>query len=307
MTRMFFKWLDFHMKAFLDTYRKYDLLWNTKHDDYNQTIAREKAYAAMVVDLNIPGVSVADVKAKIKTVRTRYRSELGKIEASARNGDHPVYEPKLIWFNEADKFLRPVVTSFSGGGKRKYGGSSDFIAISHMPKEEESNELAEMVTNWYGSEENGEEKTEENEWSVVENEWAGPSRKKRLSSVLSGPSRGLTYDPVMGWRDAPQEDEFEVFCKSLAIQLRKMPLHRALVCQEQLQKVMTKERLYQLNHSEEIASENEDEHEETGAEEDNSEHFETVVDIKVENNGRSLENHKHVPSLSLGEDPTYYT
>jgi hypothetical protein len=43
-----------------------------------------------------------------------------------------------------------------------------------------------------------------------------------------------------------QEDEFDFFGKSLAVQLRKMPLQRALICQQKLQ-VMLDERMYQLN------------------------------------------------------------
>jgi hypothetical protein len=44
-----------------------------------------------------------------------------------------------------------------------------------------------------------------------------------------------------------QEDEFDLFGKSLAVQLKKMPLHRALICQQQLQQVMMDERMYQLD------------------------------------------------------------
>lgn len=44
-----------------------------------------------------------------------------------------------------------------------------------------------------------------------------------------------------------QEDEFDLFGKSLAVQLKKMPLQRALICQQNLQQVMMDERMYQLN------------------------------------------------------------
>jgi hypothetical protein len=37
--------------------------------------------------------------------------------------------------------------------------------------------------------------------------------------------------------------EFDAFCNSLAIQLKKMPLRQALICQEKLQAVMTQHRL----------------------------------------------------------------
>ncbi|CAG4981364.1 unnamed protein product [Colias eurytheme] len=45
------------------------------------------------------------------------------------------------------------------------------------------------------------------------------------------------------------EDEIDLFCKSLAVQLKKMPLNRALICQEKLQFVMTQERLTQMPQS----------------------------------------------------------
>jgi len=44
-----------------------------------------------------------------------------------------------------------------------------------------------------------------------------------------------------------QEDEFDFFGKSLAVQLKKMPLQRALICQQKLQQVMMDERMYQLD------------------------------------------------------------
>jgi len=44
-----------------------------------------------------------------------------------------------------------------------------------------------------------------------------------------------------------QEDEFDFFGKSLAVQLKKMPLQRALICQQKLQQVMMDGRIYQLD------------------------------------------------------------
>jgi len=44
-----------------------------------------------------------------------------------------------------------------------------------------------------------------------------------------------------------REDEFDFFGKSLALQLKKMPLQRALICQQKLQQVMMDERMYQLD------------------------------------------------------------
>jgi len=46
-----------------------------------------------------------------------------------------------------------------------------------------------------------------------------------------------------------QEDEFDFFGKSLAVQLKMMPLQHALICQQKLQQVIMDERMYQLNES----------------------------------------------------------
>lgn len=42
------------------------------------------------------------------------------------------------------------------------------------------------------------------------------------------------------------DDEFDLFAKSVAVQLKKIPLDRAFVCQEKIMAVMKQERLYQL-------------------------------------------------------------
>lgn len=52
--------------------------------------------------------------------------------------------------------------------------------------------------------------------------------------------------PKLYSRSREDFHEFDVFCHSLAIQLKRMPLERALLCQQKLQHVMTEERLEQL-------------------------------------------------------------
>ena len=73
---------------------------------------RERALRNMLDDLSLPGLTVPDLKAKIKTVRTRYIAELAKIRTSERSGAGygDIYRPRLFWFNTADAFLRVVST-----------------------------------------------------------------------------------------------------------------------------------------------------------------------------------------------------
>lgn len=121
---MSFKWSDSHMSKFLQSYRKNEVLWNSQHADYNKPNSRERSYLSMTRDMHVLGVTVSDIKAKIKTVRTRYASELTKVissecEASMEEFDGifgmtgqkaEVYKPRLFWFKEADAFLRAVYT-----------------------------------------------------------------------------------------------------------------------------------------------------------------------------------------------------
>lgn len=71
-------------------------------------------------------------------------------------------------------------------------------------------------------------------------------RKRSLNTTVSGVQDAIKQLKTLSEENKQDLNEFDVFCDSLAIQLKKMPLDRALICQEQLQKVMTQERLFQL-------------------------------------------------------------
>jgi len=107
---MVFKWRDDYIEPFLDQYRQHECLWNIISDNYKNRERREEAYESMRSALNLPGLSVDDIKTKIKTVRTNYKSELNKIINSEKSGAGlaDVYIPRLFWFKKADEYLRGV-------------------------------------------------------------------------------------------------------------------------------------------------------------------------------------------------------
>lgn len=107
---MVFKWRDGFIEPFLDQYRQYECLWNISSDSYKNRDQRDKAYESMCSALSLPGLSVNDIKTKIKTIRTNYKSELNKILKSEKSGAglNDVYVPRLFWFKKADEFLRGV-------------------------------------------------------------------------------------------------------------------------------------------------------------------------------------------------------
>jgi len=74
------------METFLEIYRNHEYLWNNKSENYHKTNIREKAYKTLHSELNLPHLSVNDIRAKIKTIPTRYSSELAKIRKSEKSG-----------------------------------------------------------------------------------------------------------------------------------------------------------------------------------------------------------------------------
>jgi hypothetical protein len=109
---MVFKWRDDHTQIVLDLLRNQECLWDFKSENYRNRNIRDKALEEMVKALNIPDLTPEDVKQKIKSIRSRYSCELGKVLQSEKRGAGrgDIYVPKLFWFKRADIFLRSVCT-----------------------------------------------------------------------------------------------------------------------------------------------------------------------------------------------------
>jgi hypothetical protein len=68
---------DEHMETFLEMYRIHECLWNNKSENYHKTTAREKTYKTLHSELNLPQLSVNDIRGKIKTIRRQSWSQEG--------------------------------------------------------------------------------------------------------------------------------------------------------------------------------------------------------------------------------------
>jgi len=71
--------------------------------------------------------------------------------------------------------------------------------------------------------------------------------KRPIASGLQDVNSAIEKLRKMSDDGKTQEDEFDFFGKSLAVQLKKIPLQRALICQQKPQQVMMDERMYQLD------------------------------------------------------------
>ena len=70
-----------------------------------------------------------------------------------------------------------------------------------------------------------------------------PNKKQRLE-IRRIDNAIDTLRQISDANKTQPETDFDIFCRSLAVQLNQMPLNRASICQH-LQDVMTREHLYQ--------------------------------------------------------------
>jgi hypothetical protein len=68
----------------LDLLSNDECLWNVKSENYRNRNIWDKALEEMVKQLNITDLTQEDVKLKIKSIRSRYSSELAKVLKSEK-------------------------------------------------------------------------------------------------------------------------------------------------------------------------------------------------------------------------------
>lgn len=109
------KWSSKQILSFLEVYETYEVLWNIESHLYRDRTARDDAIKKLLCELNIEGLTVEDLRRKIKMIKTVYSAELNKIIKSQKNEERNavVYTPKLSWFQKADSFLRNVTATKS--------------------------------------------------------------------------------------------------------------------------------------------------------------------------------------------------
>jgi len=70
--------------------------------------------------------------------------------------------------------------------------------------------------------------------------------RKRAFSGISSVEKAIDKLSKISSENKDTDNEFDYFGKNLAVQLKNMPIDRALICQEKLQKVINEERMFQF-------------------------------------------------------------
>ncbi|XP_026750392.3 uncharacterized protein LOC113511028 [Galleria mellonella] len=106
------KWSEDLTIQMIIEYEKREYLWNPVSEHYKNKKIREQGYVEIINALNLIDVTVKELKNKIKNIRSSYSVELKKIRAARKAGAH-AYRPSVTWFEHADRFLRAIVTPSS--------------------------------------------------------------------------------------------------------------------------------------------------------------------------------------------------
>ncbi|KAI8437020.1 hypothetical protein MSG28_010414, partial [Choristoneura fumiferana] len=199
------RWLDEEVIAFLKLYKNMECLWNTRLRDHKDRNKRERAYEMIKAKLGLDDLTVLDIKNKIRGIRTTYSDELNKIVSSMKCGESDVYKPKVFWFNIADSFLRGVTKHGLGAMFRKKEEAS--FAADESLQHQDTEEDLDFSDNA----------------NLIELPPLLPERHSPENNALN---------PVLV---SKEEDEYDLFGRSMAMQLRKMPELTALELMQKMQ------------------------------------------------------------------------
>ncbi|KAF5279714.1 hypothetical protein FQR65_LT15275 [Abscondita terminalis] len=130
-------WSTEQVQMIIDHYRSTPLLFMVKHPDYFNKCKRSQAINNLILQLNRPGTTENDVKAKWNSLKTTYMAEKRKVLACASSGagEDEMYKPKL-WYYSQLYFLDDHVTPRKSKSNIQLEGLSSELQV-HIGTEEE--------------------------------------------------------------------------------------------------------------------------------------------------------------------------
>ncbi|CAK1593021.1 unnamed protein product [Parnassius mnemosyne] len=104
------KWTPEMTSKFIYLHHEQECLWRIDSLTYRDRDSRNTALRNMIAGIELPDLTVDDVKKKIKYLRSTYMVEVNKQEKSLRSGagTSTIYKSSLSWFNEMDAFIKYV-------------------------------------------------------------------------------------------------------------------------------------------------------------------------------------------------------
>ncbi|XP_053986316.1 uncharacterized protein LOC128880343 [Hylaeus volcanicus] len=103
-------WTENQTLKLVILYSRHESLTNPFHRDFKNKLCRYKAYKQIVDCMNIRGLTVCDCIKRITYVKAQYCYELSKISAAI--SCEKMYKPKASWFPVMHKILFPFIEAY---------------------------------------------------------------------------------------------------------------------------------------------------------------------------------------------------
>lgn len=237
------RWSESITLEFVKLYLKHESLWNPSHPGYKLKYERIKAYNEMIKDFEISThktLSIPEVKMKIKNLRTTYMQQLNKI--LQKSSPDYIYEPSLIWFNEMDQCLKHIPNNRTPVYLCTQGPVVDSTQMWENDeldiKNDELSNLDPLIPQTEEEYDISQESKVKTERRLSPVHFKKKIKKKKLKRKVP---RRLSTDSSS--EAGLREDEFDIYGKFIAAQLRGMELQRALRIQLEIQNLISEARI----------------------------------------------------------------
>ncbi|CAL1269031.1 unnamed protein product [Larinioides sclopetarius] len=97
-----------------ELYRQSECLWNVNNANFKNRHVKQATWEAIAREMNIENFTAADVRTKIKSLKSTYRLELIKMKGLAKSGIES-YKTNLKWFNTMDSIVKKMKSFQSPG------------------------------------------------------------------------------------------------------------------------------------------------------------------------------------------------
>ncbi|XP_075131146.1 uncharacterized protein LOC142203932 [Leptodactylus fuscus] len=223
---------------FIDMYRSFTCLWKVKSPDYCNRQKKAKAFEKLIEVSRkyYPTADLRFVKHKIQNLRTVYKKELNKVEASKRSGTDPVYTPRLWYFDMLafTKDQEVSQTSPEAEDEAPSASCENYEAIKLYVKEEteETDTSPSTVPS-------------ESSPTINAVPYLSPGRSRKRSREQMNKTNDLLQQAkqLLG----SSADEFEGIALNVAGKLRRMSERQRLYCEKLITDLLIKGLLGELD------------------------------------------------------------
>ncbi|XP_053611222.1 uncharacterized protein LOC128675681 [Plodia interpunctella] len=240
------RWSEKETLEFVKIYLRHQCLWNPDDDNYKLRFRRQKAFSDIVAELKVTtGIALdeSEVKIKIKNLRSTYAQELAKIRL--RSSSDSIYKPTIKWFSEWHKCFNGIIKrrSFPNIEGDAQEQDDEIWILQQSDNENEGTEdIDPFVT-----------QTDEAYHQIFKNEskdshmQSYKQKKKLRHENISADNSDISYRSSTESDAHLSEDEFDIYGKYIASQLRNMDLQKALRVQLEIQNIVSQARISSLN------------------------------------------------------------